>query len=78
MQLIDGFEDAYKKAGACPKCQSTNVRFLNEPETSRNWFQSLVDKFSGNYGTGSKGTYHCYDCGNEFNDLQFPTGEEML
>jgi hypothetical protein len=77
MHLIQGFEEAYKKAGACPECHSTNVRFLNEPETSKNWFQSLVDKFSGTYGTGSKGSYHCYDCGNEFNDLQFPTGEEI-
>ena len=25
---------------------------------------------------GSKGFYHCYDCGNEFSDLQFPVLEE--
>jgi ribosomal protein L37AE/L43A len=76
MQLINGFEEAYNKAGACPECQSTKVKFLIEPETSRNWLKSLVDKFTGIYGTGSKGIYHCYDCGFEFSELQFPVVEE--
>ncbi|HTE25467.1 putative signal transducing protein [Flavitalea sp.] len=76
LQLINGFEEAYNKAGACPKCQSTKVKFLIEPETSRNWFKSIVDKFTGTYGTGSKGIYHCYDCGNEFSELQIPVLEE--
>ncbi|RYF97265.1 MAG: DUF2007 domain-containing protein [Chitinophagaceae bacterium] len=69
MDLVHEFEDAYKKAGACPKCTSTNVKFLTEPETTKNWLQSLLDKVNGKYGTGSKGIYHCYDCGNEF-DLE--------
>ncbi len=69
VELILGFEEAYNKAGACPNCHSTNVRFLIEPETSRNWFKSMVEKFSGTYGTGSKGIYHCYDCGTEFQEL---------
>jgi hypothetical protein len=70
LALIAGFEAEYLKAGACPRCQSTNVRFLIEPETSRNWLRSMIDKFSGIYGTGSRGIYHCYDCGNEFAELQ--------
>ena len=76
LHLIAAFEEAYNKAGACPQCGSTNVRFLVEPETGRNWFRSLIDKFTGIYGTGSKGIYHCYDCGNEFTDLQFPSSDE--
>ena len=54
MELINGFEEAYNKAGACPKCESTKVKFLIEPETSRNWLKSIVDKFTGIYGTGIK------------------------
>lgn len=77
MELIIGFEEAYNKAGACPKCGSTNVRFLVEPETSRNWLKSLRDKFRGVYGTGSKGIYHCYQCGNEFSELQFPSMDDF-
>jgi hypothetical protein len=69
MQLIQGFEEAFNKAGACPACGSVNVKFLIEPETSHNWLKSIVQKFSGTYGTGSKGTYHCYDCGHEFLEL---------
>ena len=77
IQLMKSFEETYDKAGACPKCHSTNVRFLTEPETSGNWLRSLRDKFSGKYGTGSKGTYHCYDCGNEFASLPSGEGGEM-
>lgn len=70
LALIAEFESEYQKAGACPQCQSTNVQFLVEPESSRNWLRSMIDKFSGIYGTGSKGIYHCYNCGNEFSELQ--------
>jgi putative signal transducing protein len=76
LNLIEGFEESYRKSGACPKCHSTRVRFLVEPETSRNWIQSMIDKFSGTYGTGSKGIYHCYDCGNEFKELEFPGSDD--
>jgi DNA-directed RNA polymerase subunit RPC12/RpoP len=76
MHLINEFEDAYNKAGACPKCGSTNVRFLVEPETGRNWLKSIFDKFRGIYGTGSKGIYHCYKCGHEFSELQFSALDE--
>lgn len=69
LELIEGFEHAYHKAGACPVCHSLNVRYINQTKDLRNQVTAFLTWILGNYAVTIDKVYHCYDCGHEFTRL---------
>jgi hypothetical protein len=69
MKLINGFEQEYKKAVICPRCQSNNVLHITQPNNITNWFTALTTWLFGNYALSFKKVYKCSDCGFECESL---------
>ena len=69
LELIQGYEHAYQKAGACPVCHSLNVRYINQAKDLRNQLTAFLTWLFGSYAMTIDKVYHCYDCGHEFNQL---------
>lgn len=69
MKLINGFEQDYKEAVVCPKCKSTNVLHITQPNNVTNWFTALTTWLFGNYALPFKKVYKCSDCGFESESL---------
>jgi rubredoxin len=65
MELITNFEQHYKQSVVCPRCQSSNVHFITQPNSVTNWFTALVTWIFGSYAISVKNVYQCSDCGYE-------------
>ena len=71
MELIRGFEQLYREAGACPLCHSTNVQYISDVKDMTSWFTAILTWLFGNYAVSSKNVYHCFDCGHDFTELPY-------
>src|SRR5215210_7211589 len=60
MHLISSFERVYKEAVVCPKCQSTNVHYVAQPNSTKNWFTAIATWMFGNYALSYKKVYKCF------------------
>ena len=69
LKLIDGFEQDYKAAVICPRCHSTDVLHITQPNNVTNWFTALTTWLFGNYALSFKKVYKCSDCGYELEAL---------
>ena len=69
VHLLEGFEQTYREAGACPNCKSLNVQYISQPNNVSNWVTALATWVFGSYAITPKSVYHCYDCGHEFTEL---------
>jgi DNA-directed RNA polymerase subunit RPC12/RpoP len=69
LDLINEFEEDYKQANPCPKCGSVNVLYIPQSNNSTNVLAAITSWLFGNYAASIKHVYHCYNCGNEWEDL---------
>ena len=69
MELINGYEQVYKQALACPKCGSNNVHFVTQSGNPMNWLSAIFSWLFGNYAISVKNIYRCFDCDFEFEEM---------
>lgn len=69
-ELISAFEHNDKQKQQCIKCKSLNVTYINKPG-AKNWLSAIVMWAFGSYPvSAAKQVYHCFDCGEEFEETQ--------
>ena len=68
-ELLTAFEKAYKESVICPRCGSTNVHYVTQTSNPANWLSAIASWLFGSYAVSVKQVYHCFDCGNEFEEL---------
>ncbi len=66
--VLSGFDAEYKQTLTCPKCGSQHVEYIAKSNPA-NWLSAILFWVLGNYAIASEQTYHCYDCGFEFEEL---------
>lgn len=64
LSLIESFEQSYHESVECPNCQSHNIAYIPQRNTS-NWFSAILTWMFGSYAIAPKKVYHCYNCGFE-------------
>ena len=69
IELITGFEQAYKQAKSCPNCGSKDIHYITQPNNVTNWFTAVATWLFGNYAVSFKKVYKCSDCGFESESL---------
>lgn len=67
--LLEQFEQVYKKSVVCPHCGSSNVLFVVQPGNPTNWLSAIASWLLGNYAVSVKQVYRCFDCHHEFEEL---------
>jgi len=72
LELLNEWENAYKLAIACPKCGSNNVQYVPQAVNPVNWIMAIVTWLFSNYAVSAKQVYKCYNCGNEFDEMEDP------
>jgi Zn finger protein HypA/HybF involved in hydrogenase expression len=65
-ELLRQFSKAQKEQTPCPKCGSTNVEFVSTPRKASNWIGAIFGFLFGDYALAVDKVYHCFNCGNEF------------
>ena len=50
----------------CPNCNSTNVGYGIKSKTKIDWLQLIVSLLTNIISPASRGGFHCYTCGNNF------------
>ena len=68
--LLQQFSQEQKKQTPCPKCGSTNVEFVSTPRKASNWIGAIFGFLFGDYALAVDKVYHCFNCGNEFEQSQ--------
>jgi hypothetical protein len=66
--ILAEFDSAYKQTLTCPQCGSQNVEYISKSNTT-NWLSAIFFWLLGNYAIAAEQTYHCYNCGFEFEEL---------
>ena len=69
LELVNGFENTYKQAVACPRCSSNNVHFVTQGSNPMNWLSAIFSWLFGNYAMSVKNVYRCFDCEMEFEEM---------
>jgi len=72
LQLVAAFENENRQKQECPKCGSLNVQYVTKPGAT-NWMSAIVFWILGSYAIGAEQVYHCYNCGNEFDEVKNDT-----
>jgi DNA-directed RNA polymerase subunit RPC12/RpoP len=70
LDLLVQWEKEYQQAVACPQCGSSNVHHVTQTSNPANWFSAIATWLFGNYAVAVKKVYRCFDCGNEFEELE--------
>ncbi len=68
-ELILAFEHQSRIKLQCPKCKSLNVEYISKPG-AKNWIGAVASWLLGNYAVSAKQVYHCFNCGEEFEEIQ--------
>jgi hypothetical protein len=66
MRLLNRMEEERKSRQSCPRCRSHDIQFVSTPRRAGNWLTALASVFIGDYALTVHKTYHCFQCGNEF------------
>ena len=69
-ELLKEFTAEQKKNMSCPQCGSTNVEFVSTPRKVSNWIGAVFGFLFGDYALAVDKVYHCFNCGNEFENVQ--------
>ena len=76
VELMQQYSQEQKKQTPCPKCGSTNVEFVSTPRKASNWIGAFFGFLFGDYALAIDKVYHCFDCGNEFEETS--AGEDSV
>jgi DNA-directed RNA polymerase subunit RPC12/RpoP len=68
-ELVLAFEQQDRQRLQCPKCSSMNVQYISKPGAT-NWFSAISSWLLGNYAVSTSQVYHCFDCGEEFDEIE--------
>lgn len=68
-KLIEQFDRERKEQLVCPVCGSQEVEYVSNPARSGNWLSNIVSYLFSGYSVSIKKAYHCFHCGNDFDDL---------
>jgi DNA-directed RNA polymerase subunit RPC12/RpoP len=53
----------------CPRCGSSNIEYVTTPRKASNWFGVLIGILFTSFALSGDKVYHCFNCGNEFEEL---------
>lgn len=68
-ELLKAFEEQSRLRQRCPSCGSLNVSYISRPGAA-NWLSAITTWLLGSYAVSAEQVYHCFDCGNEFAELE--------
>lgn len=57
---------------SCPKCSSQNVEYINTMRKPINWLSAAVTFFLGDVAVMPEQRYHCFACGEEWEEKDDP------
>lgn len=66
--LLHQMETERRAQMRCPKCNSTNVEYINTVRKPVNWLSAAVTFFLGDMALMPEQRYHCFTCGNEWKE----------
>lgn len=64
--ILATLEEDRKANIACPKCDSTDVEFINTMRQPVNWLSAAASFLLGDYAVMPEQRYHCFQCGEEW------------
>ena len=50
----------------CPNCNSTNIGYGIKSKTKIDWLQLIISLLTNIISPATRGGFHCYTCGNNF------------
>ncbi len=68
-KLIEQFDKERKEHLKCSVCGSGDVEYVSNPSKSGNWISNIISYLFSGYSVSVKKAYHCFHCGNDFDDL---------
>ena len=68
-KLLEQFDEERRALLICPACGSTEVEYISNPSKSGNWISNVISYLFSGYSVSIRKTYHCFHCGNDFDDL---------
>lgn len=68
-ELVAAIENENRLSQRCPKCGSLNVQYVTQPNNPVNWLSAITSWILGSYALSAKQVYHCFNCGEEFDEL---------
>ena len=66
LELMQQIKQAQIENYTCPQCGSGIIEYINTPRKPINWFGAIASWLLGSYAVSVEKTWHCFDCGNEF------------
>lgn len=69
-RLLAAFAAEKRALLECPYCQSQNVEYISNPAKSGNWLSAILSFFISSYPVSIKKSYHCFNCGRDFDELK--------
>jgi DNA-directed RNA polymerase subunit RPC12/RpoP len=63
-QLLNEFDEAYRKTVACPRCGSKSIELVPK-QTTGNLATAILTWLFGSYAISAKNVYRCSSCGYE-------------
>lgn len=76
-QLLNEFDEAYRKTVACPRCGSKSIELVPK-QTTGNLATAILTWLFGNYAISAKNVYRCSSCGYESESLPEALGAKDL
>ncbi|MGN6603093.1 MAG: putative signal transducing protein [Ginsengibacter sp.] len=67
-QLLNEFDEAYRKTVACPRCGSKSIELVPK-QTTGNLATAILTWLFGSYAISAKNVYRCSSCGYESESL---------
>lgn len=64
--LLQKIAEEKKSNRLCPHCFSHNVEYINTMRKAVNWLSAAVTFFLGDFALMPEQRYHCFHCGEEF------------
>ena len=66
--ILNTIEEERRKQISCPRCNSQNVEYINTMRKPVNWLSAAVSFLLGDYAMMPEQRYHCFACGNEWEE----------
>ncbi|HVF95995.1 MAG TPA: DUF2007 domain-containing protein [Flavisolibacter sp.] len=74
--ILKEIDNERKAQICCPKCRSRNVEYINTMRKPVNWLSAAVTFLLGDVALMPEQRYHCFACGEEWEEKGQVTGEE--
>src|SRR5664279_2390781 len=75
-ELLQQFDEDYRRKAVCPKCGSHNIELLPKQTTS-NMITAVLSWLFSNYAVSVENVYKCSSCGYESNTLPEPLQSDI-